>query len=99
MYQKVKEFGKQIVGLICEYDLNSITCNCAIASILQDHPDYTVYRKDKLEPFEPVYCIGAIGDTEIYVDSNMKYTDLRILNYEGKVIEDFTGKMDISEYI
>ena len=99
MYQKIKELGNNIIKIATEKELDTITCNCALASILMDHPEFMSQPSNKLLPREIQYCVGGLKDIELMVDSNMKYTDLRILDYKGEIVYDYTGLINTTDYL
>jgi len=79
------ELCKQIVDIISGSDYSNIITNTHIGSIIRDSADFhhqKQFSNTALNTSSP-YIIGSVGYIKIFVNPYMKYTDNRLIMFNG----------------
>jgi hypothetical protein len=77
---------KQIVDIILTSNYNTIITNTQIGSIIQDSTNFHFNRyfsNTSLRSSPVPYIVGSIGYTKIFVNPYMKFTDNRLVMFNG----------------
>ncbi len=86
MQQEQNKFWEEATKVMNEYRLNKVYVNCYIGLALSDN--YHNFKANINRMGNP-YLIGLYGETEVYIDSNMKWTDHRMLDVDDGCLIDF----------
>lgn len=77
---------KQIVDIILSSNYSLIITNAQIGSIIQDSANFHFHKEfsnTSLRTSSSPYIIGSIGYAKIFVDPYMKFTDNRLIMFNG----------------
>ena len=90
LFETQKSFYQEIIDLIKQKQLTEIYVNVYLGSALSDAFTYFNYEKENIN--QNIYKIGTFINTNVFINSNLKYSDLKIYGKEGEIYEDFTEK-------
>jgi hypothetical protein len=80
---------KDIVSLILSNNFNYVITNAQIGSIIQDSQNFHFnkqFSNTSLRTSSTPYVIGSIGPTKVFVNPYMKFTDNRVIMFNGSYL-------------
>lgn len=80
---------KDIVSLILSNNFNYVIINAQIGSLIQDSNNFHFNKQfpnTSLRTSSAPYVIGSIGNTKVFVNPYMKFTDNRVIMFNGSYL-------------
>lgn len=80
---------KDIISLILSNKFNYVITNAKISSIIQDSQNFHFnkqFSNTLLRSSSAPYVIGSLGPTQVFVNPYMKFTDNRVIMFNGSYL-------------
>ncbi len=93
LYERQQKFYQDLTQVCRSKGVVDAYVNSYLGTVCQDHMNFTPsLTLPDVPKNEKPWLSGSIGKINIWVDFSRRYSDQRLTDKEGNLLEDFTGK-------